>query len=700
MSRYPMHTVLLTLPLLHAASASADAPTLKTVNVQSQATSIKEQLATVGSRLGMTVWETPASVDVISGETLRQRGDATVQEAVSRAAGITNMGGPNNGGVVLTSRGFAGQNSVVQLLDGVRIDTVGLGSISFPFDAWTAERVEVLRGPASVLYGAGAIGGAVNVVSKAPSRDWQHEGLVSYGSYDSRRVALGSGGPLGSSVAYRVDVNRREANNWVDHAKSESTAISAALQFDLTPTLRSTLSRDFGHQEPMPYWGTPLIDGKIDSSLADRNLNIGDAYVRHIDRWTRLNTTWQPTEQFTLRNQTYALAYDRYWHAIETYTWDPASRRVRRTNFTENKHHREQYGTRTDALIKHQLGAFENNLTAGFELSANRYRTSSYPASGAAALIDPYNYQPDYYTAINYASLSGQRSKMDQTALFIEDRIELSPRLSVVGGLRHEELSLDYRNRASNVRNDNSENQTTWRLGSVYALNDALALYAQYATGADPIGTVYTSDSAKFTTGKQAEIGLKHSFLQGRGEWTLAAYRIVKKDLETADPLVPSNTIQVGQQSSKGLEASVSLAITDTLRIDGNVAVLKAEYDDFDQVVSGQLVSRAGNVPTNVPERSANLWVSWDFAPAFNLAAGVRHVGKRYADTANTKTADAFDVVDANLSYNITPNAKTTLRVRNAFDEEYAGGNAAFNNGNQIMLSAPRTVELEVSGKF
>ncbi|CAO4141440.1 TonB-dependent receptor plug domain-containing protein [Methylorubrum extorquens] len=125
-------------------------------------------LSRSASRLGLTPLETPASLDIISGETIRLRGQTSVLDAVSQnGTGITAFGSPGNGLGFFTARGFAGQNSTQTLFDGTRL-YVGANTVTFPFDTWNVERIEVLRGPGSVLYGDGAIGGIVNVVSKKP----------------------------------------------------------------------------------------------------------------------------------------------------------------------------------------------------------------------------------------------------------------------------------------------------------------------------------------------------------------------------------------------------------------------------------------------------------------------------------------------------------------------------------------------------
>ncbi|EJM31750.1 Plug domain-containing protein, partial [Pseudomonas sp. GM25] len=137
-----------------------------------------------GSRLNLTAMETPASVESLSGEQVRARGDRSVQDAVSRSTGISRTGTPGDGGTSLQARGFTGQSSVMQLYDGNRMYT-GMGTVTFPVDTWSVERVDVLRGPASVLYGEGATGAVVNVIPKKPFEgEIKNHVRVGYGSFD------------------------------------------------------------------------------------------------------------------------------------------------------------------------------------------------------------------------------------------------------------------------------------------------------------------------------------------------------------------------------------------------------------------------------------------------------------------------------------------------------------------------------------
>src|SRR5690606_20516292 len=173
---------------------------------------LRESTAT-GSFLQLTPFEPPASIDLNTNAQLRQRGDVTVMDAVTQAAGISAFRHPGNGGSSLSSRGFTDSNSVAILYDGLR-QYGGLGQ-TFVYDPWSVDRIEVLRGPASVLYGEGAIGGVVNVIPKKPTRGpIENEIQAAVGTHDTQRLAFGSGGALDERWSYRLDIsgNRSDAD--------------------------------------------------------------------------------------------------------------------------------------------------------------------------------------------------------------------------------------------------------------------------------------------------------------------------------------------------------------------------------------------------------------------------------------------------------------------------------------------------------
>ncbi len=684
-------------PLL-AESAPVNLPPVKVEAEGEQGLNLK-RLTTGGSRLNLPPLETPASIEVIRGETIRERGDADLIGALTRATGITDVSSPGNGGTALAARGFSGHNSVMYLYDGSRL-YVGSGTITFPFDPWSVERIEALHGPASVLYGEGAIGGAVNIVPKKPSRKAGYEGRIALGSDDIRRAAFGATGPLGERFAYRFDISHNHSNGWVDNGDSESLMVAGAVRWDLSDELALTLSHDDGRQQPMRYFGVPLRDGRLDSSLEERNFNVVDSVLDYHDKWTRLNLAWTPSKSVTLSNELYRLESDRHWRNAESFSFTPTGL-VQRGVFLEILHEQEQVGNRFNTALLHTLFGFENEFSFGFDINRIDFRhINNSPCSGTS-LVDPSAPTPGYFTDVACTTTPGVKNDTAQHSLFFEDRFKVSERLALVAGARYDSIELerrDLRNPAASF--DKNFYTTSWRLGTVYDLAEDLVVYTQYATGSDHLGSLITTSVAQadfdLSTGEQWEIGLKQSLLNGRGQWTLAYYDIVKKKLLSRDADNPAIQVQIGERSSRGVEGSIAFDLGAGWRVDANVAVLEARFDDFKESVGGVLISRDGNVPNGVPQKTANLWLTWQFANDWRANAGARYVGERYSNTANTISVDSYTVFDTGLHWQTTKNIGTALRVFNVTDEVYTTSSSS----TQWRLAQPRTFELAVDFRY
>ncbi len=669
--------------------ASLAAPTL-TLN----------QTAGSGSRLNLTRLQTPASVEIINAETIAERGHNSVIDAVTQnATGFTASPAPGNGGLSFNTRGFTGNSAVMTLYDGTRL-YVGAGTLTFPFDTWSAQRIEVLRGPASVMYGEGAIGGAINVISKMPLTVQRNEAEVSVDSNLTRRLAVDSGGPINKDVSYRVTAIGNMSDGWVDRDKTSNVAVSAAVRVQASETLAWTLSTDYGDRSPSRYFGTPVINGGIDGSLRFKNYNVGDSNIRYRDSWNQLRTEWQVTDSITVHNALYYLNSQRHWRDVENYAWNPAKGMIDRSSYIEIFHNQQQVGDRMDATFRGHVLGMKNEFVAGFDVNRIDFtHTNNSPYSGASS-VNPWSFDPGVFLS-PIPTVPSFNTVTNQYALFAEDRLSLTDQWTLIGGVRQDEPVI---NRADLIIPANgfvkSFSATSWRVGTVYNPVKDLALYGQYSTAVDPVGNLITLATTQkdfqLSTGKQAEIGIKQSFWQGRGEWTLAGYQIVKNNLLARDPNNPAVTQQIGQQSSRGVEASIGLVLDYGWRIDANTAWLRAKYDDFVQSVNGVAVNFAGNVPVNVPQLVSNVWLTWAFAPNWSVNGGVQIVGKTFADNANTLAHPAYTVVNGGVQWKPDANTTLSLRVYNLFDTIYAtsGGTT------QWLLGMPRTAELALNVKF
>lgn len=666
-----------------------------------------------GSRLGLSVLETPASVQILTGDLIRERGDLSIIDAVTRATGISTAANGGNGGTALAARGFSGQGSVMQLYDGVRLYP-GAGTVTFPFDPWTVERIEVLRGPASVLYGQGAIGGVINVISRKPNtQELEVQAEIGYGSQDTWHAAAGIGGPISDHLSYRFDASVRGSDGWVDNGQSRSHAISGILRYAPSDKLVITLSNDYGNQDPMDYYGIPLINGKLDKRLRRTNYEVADSVIHYRDNSLRLKAEWQISDSLSFTNSAYWLTTDRTWHNLETYVFNPVTGLVDRSGYFGGHHDQTQYGDQGSILISSEFGAADNNLVIGFDANSIKFKHSNnftfidtYSNSSPVPLLD---FDPGLFVDPAFI-VPAYRTKTEQLAFFAEDQLKLFDKFSIVAGIRHERATItsfsftydDDLNPTGQVRNfKRTLTNTTWRTGLVYQPTEAMSFYVQYTTGTDPLESLITTSATeaefKFATGRQVEAGFKHALFDGRGEFTIAVYDIVKKNLLTIDPNDPTLIQQVGERSARGVEASLNLPLGSKLNVEVNGAVLQAKYSNFIELVDGVGVSRSGNRPLDVPEVTANLWVTYNPIERVQVQGGLRYVGDSFSDNANTLRNPSYLIADGSVSFDVNKNIRVRAGVQNLFDKIYVTN--SYKPGQQI-LGRPRSFDVTLSAHF
>ena len=695
----------LALPLLaanaHATSAVEDT-TLPTVLVSARADNggLHSQTAT-GSNLDLSRFDTPASVDVVTRDQLERRGDVSLLDAITRAPGISAMPHPGNGGSSVAARGFTDTLSVMRLYDGMR--QYGGAGLTFPFDTWAVERIEVLRGPASVIYGDGAIGAVINVVPKKPTRGAiQTELQAGIGTENSRRFAIGSGGAIDDKWSYRFDASTDRSDGWVDQGEYSNRAFSGAVRLDISPRLNVQLNAAKGRQKPMKYFGTPLIDGKPDPALAEKNYNVADSVMQYDDRWIDVLVNWSPNDKVSVRSRFYDIDSDRHWRDVEAYRYNPATRLIDRSDATEIYHQQSQTGNTTDAAFKGALFGLANQFSVGFDVNSSDFRHINNTYFGSAPSVDPHNPVPGSFSS-PVPTIPRYDSDARQYALFAEDRLALDERWSVLAGVRYDHATLRRTDLVANrLAYDKTSTNVGWRLGTVFQVTPSLAVYGQYAKAADPISSLFFLSAAnsqfKNATGRQVEVGVKQAFADGGGELTLAVYDITKNNLLTRDPANPARSVQVGERSSRGIEATVTAALAPGWSVEANASLLRARFEDFSEASGASLVSRAGNVPPDVPQRLANVWLNWELVPAWTASAGLRYVGERNANNANTLKLPSYAVTDASLRWKLSADTNLTLRVANVFDKRYF--TTAYYSATQWFYGQDRRADVIVNHRF
>jgi iron complex outermembrane receptor protein len=629
-----------------------------------------------GSRLGLSALDTPASVGIITREEIATKGDYGALDTVTRAVGVSASASPGNGGTSISSRGFNGHNSTVYTYDGTRM-YITAGTVTFPADTWTLERVEVLRGAGSVINGVGALGSTINYVPKKPKLGDSHfQAVVAGGSFGMNRVALGGGAQISESVAFRLDASRQEEDGFVDRAAGKREVIAGSLLLKPNEDLSVRLSVDYADVDAAPYWGTPLIDGEASSSLRENNYNFADAKVKYEDIWSRVSVEWRLSDNVTFRNDSYLLDAQREWQNLEEYSFNQDTGLIDRAFYLGIIHDQEQLGSRFDFLNDSELAGLDNKISIGAEINQidmnylNNFSTGGF---GIGDSVPVFGFEPGLRPEAATPTILDYQTDTRQMAIFIDDTLQITDKLSVVLGGRFDDIDFDRFDLAiggdPSAAFDTKFSEFTWRAGVVYQPTEQLSLYAQTSTAVDPVTSPISINAGNadfdLATGRQYEIGVKQQFLNGNGEYTLAYFDIEKNDIITR---LPASVIdeQIGQQSSNGVEFTLRVNPVDSLSVDFNVSSINAEFDEF----FSRGVSLAGNTPRNVPENTANLWLNWSPINNVQIGGGFRRVDSRFANDQNTEEMPSYTVFDASVNWMATENLTVTGRVRNLTNEE------------------------------
>ncbi|MEQ1730755.1 MAG: TonB-dependent receptor, partial [Vicinamibacterales bacterium] len=669
--------------------------------------------ASTGSRLGLSPRETPASVTVVERSTIEQRGATDTQEILNSVPGMTAAAPPGSAGAV-TYRGF-GTAQITQLFNGITVQYDAIAAR--PVDSWIYEKVEVIGGPSTFLFGAGAVGGSINYVTRLPERDRNGAQFrASYGSYGTGEVDLGLNRTLGSGTVrnhVRFDLSRSGSDGFVTGSQRAALVTAASLLTDIGSKVSHTLALEYQNEEvDRPYWGTPLLlptvgQGQINPATRFVNYNTGDGIYEQSVMWTRSLTEFRPSAKSTIRNTLYHYDALRDYRNVEVYRFNAANTLVSRSSPLLQRHDQQVTGDRVEVQQKGSIGRLPSDWAGGFDVSDNKQTRFPLSLSSTVSTVDPVTFPVETFFDIP-GMVPGfnpdRTNEVSTVALFVENRTKLHNALSLVTGIRRDRIVLEGTNRRPATVSANNPayfknvyTPVTGRVGLSYEFLPSANVYVQYSTAADPpAGILATASFAQvrtfdLTTGRQSEGGVKFDFLKGRGVATAAVYSITRKNLSIADPLNPGTSIPVGQQSSRGFELASSLRATTAVLFQGNYAYTDASFDDFTENVGGVAVSRAGNVPTNTPAHVGNVWLTVTPIPALDLGMDGRWVSTRFADNANTIWDRGYSIFGAFASYRIKDRATLTGRVRNLTDEIYA---RSVTGTPMFFLGAPRTFEL------
>jgi iron complex outermembrane receptor protein len=690
-----------------------------------------------GSRLGLSVMDTPASIELIDSSVMRARGYKSVSDAVKSLPGVVSGESPAAPST-FSMRGFS-RSAVTVLRDGIWLGPANM--VMRPQNTFNLDRIEVLRGPASALHGQGVVGGTVNTVVKRATADAEQplELLASYGRFDTYQFGLGGSTQLSDSAWLRMDVNQYGSDGHVDRMDPESINVTTSLLWKATEKLDVEFQIDYLDDQLADYWGTPLVPKRVattplsdvvstntgetlDEQARFRNFNVQDSRAVSDQLLFRIDLSWQLTEGIELKNTSYRFTADRDWGNAEGYVYctdvvDICTEKnviQRYYGYFFVTHDQDLLGNRLTANIDSQIGGHDNRFLAGLEItdldfSRARGFRRKIPLSANDA-VSPTNPIPGSYGQRELRGISP--TQINTRALFLEDALDISETVKVVAALRYEELDLIRQNfnalgdlEASSFSRD--FNWLSWRLGAVVKLTDDVSIYGQYSDSKDPVNAnlflVNSGENLDLTDAEQWEVGLKGLWHNGRTQATIAYFNTQRDDV--LERIGVDSAASIGGRDSSGVEFSAAFRPTSQWHVGANAAYTDAEFRR-----STNFVTFAGNTPPNVAEVTGNLWASFSSIAGLPLEVGgsVQYVDDRFGDNANQVALSSYTLLNLFATWS-APRFNVTARVNNVTDEIYVPwsdvfylqqNDPSFLYANQLMLAPPRMFEVGVEFTF
>ncbi len=716
-----------------AAAAAASTAPKPTAATPTQTPLNSNVVAVSASRLGLTVREIPATVEVISAETMREQGYRTVSEVAQGAVGVTSGDNPAEPSA-FSMRGFT-NSQINTLYNGIKIGPQNMTSRIT--DTANLAAVEFVKGPASLMSGEGAAGGAINLVTKQPHTGAiRNEAEFSWDSLNSFRAHYGSGGSTNvQGLDYRFDISRSSLNGFVDDTNTKTFDVSGQLNYRISDSLKVWGAIEYREDRSKAYWGAPLVpiaysgshattgivsgnyvsnyNGTnlgpvtIDDRTFNTNYNVLDNRNVAQEVWLRGGFELKLAPDLTLKSQAYAYGAERTWFNNEVEAFNSTTNMVDRERFYVAQSQR-LVGNITDLTWDTNIAGFDNRFVTTVSssyLDFVRPGAANFPGD-SVTLVDPAR---GYYSLL---TTQQQTARIDNEALSFEDRLKLTRSFALIGGLRVEHIGLDRNStNVSGLEKAGFPYSTDWapvtgRIGYTWEAIPGLTFFSQYATGADVsannIFLLGPTQPLDLTTSRTYETGVKHLLWDSRAEWWFSAYDIERKNVYAAAGGMQLNI--AGRQESKGVELAASVRPIEPLRLWGNIAYVDAHYADYN-FAGG---SFSGNTPPNVPRIVANAGASYRFFTPWPVELGIvgRHIGDRYNTDANTVTMSAYTVADVyafvdipKAVFNAVDQARLTFRVRNITDKRYAIWGDPF-YPDQILLGAPRTYEISAAFKW
>ncbi|MEH2206147.1 MAG: TonB-dependent siderophore receptor [Nostoc sp.] len=645
---------------------------------------------TTGTKTDTPLRDIPQSIEVIPQEVLRDQQVTRLDDALRNVAGVNQSF--NFGPFTFYNiRGFDVTETNL-LRDGL-IDTLA-GQVS---ELSSVERVEVLKGPASVLFGLGNPGGSINLVSKRPLPDPFYAVEATIGSYSYYRSAIDFSGPLNDSktALYRLNLAYRNSGSSVDFFDGESLNISPAISVAIGERTNLTLEAEYIRTRDRYASGVPVIGSLLPNpnGKVSRNLNLFEPSDSNEQTIIRLGYRLEHKfdANWSLNNAFRFVFRDLDQRRTDSRGLDEDNRTWLRSA-SESSSENSNYAMSTNLIGKFATGSIQHQLLFGFDLNRfdNYYPVTPTFEAASINIFNPVYRQP---RGSNIIFSEGFRQQTNSLGIYLQDQVALMNNLKILLGGRFDAIDRKYEDLFNNTESSGTDSAFSPRFGIVYQPIPAISLYTSYTSSFTPPGGSYffgVDSSFEPERGNQYEIGVKAD-LNDRLSATLALFDLTRTNVTIEDPNRQGFSIQVGEQNSQGVELSLAGEILPGWNIFAGYAYIDARITKDNDLIVGNRLANSAN-------HSFNLWTSYEIQKGnlqgLGAGIGLFFVGDR-ANFDNTYTVPSYLRTDASIFYK-RDRFRAALNFKNLFDIDYFESSL----GNRVYYGQPFTVQGTVSFQF
>ncbi|MFA7946224.1 TonB-dependent receptor [Pseudomonas brenneri] len=643
------------------------------------------------TRTATPVRYVPQAIDSVKTENLRAYGTNDLGQVLS---GIPNVSsGADTRFDSLRIRGFEASSDFY--LDGIRDDS------QYVRDLHNIERIDVLKGPAAVLYGRGGQGGIVNRVSKLPQAGRASSIEAQGGTNGTRSLYTDLSADPTDNISLRLNMGNEDTDSFRDNINGNRKLFAPSMSWQLTPQLNWLVQYEYSRYDRTPDRGIPGVRGR--PADVSRDTTYGDPrdYIDDTTQSLRSKLAYELNDSWQLRHTLGVFKLDSDFDNTYLTGYDAKTNTVGRQRWQQDLTTRNVFN---NVELEGGFNTFglEHRLLTGIELGSQRrdpkLSTSTAVKDGGQAVPSLDLKHPNRHlshTGPMFVS-SNNHTEVESQGLYVQDQLRLNDQWQVLAGLRYDRFEVDTTSKVTNARQKVDSHNTSPRLGVVWTPVENHSFYASWSktfspTGGGLIGITpnaagNANDLSPELT-KQKEIGVKSDWLDDRLSTTLAVYELELYNRRTRDPENPLVTLLSGVQRSRGIELTTTGKIVGNWYVRGGVGVQDAKVVKDNNGFEGKRIS-------DVAKRNASLFVTWKPEMGWYAETGLTLVGERYADNANTVVLPGYGRWDALAGFRHKEwDVKAALN--NISDKTYY---ASATSANQIQFGDPRS--LVVTGTY